>query len=232
MSSPYSSPSPSIQYSARRPHWGSSRVAGGAESSTHSRSLFRQPLIAASELNWCWRSTCAAKRFEYVPVARSASVSRYTSRWACLNGWVISCRSSQSRQATTSAGSRPTGCQSSTSRAAWPPGRRSSVRSSPSANPTGRAVDRPQQAAGEGADQRVVDVALAPGVVRPGAPGQELAVEPLRLRREHLVDVLGGGLELLELVGVVPLDRGGHALDLLAGRVAPGRARTWCRGPR
>ena len=53
-----------------------------------------------------------ANRFDYVRVRRSASVSTYTSRYACLNGWRTWCRSSPSRQPTTSAVGRSSGCHS------------------------------------------------------------------------------------------------------------------------
>ncbi len=89
----------------------------------------------------------------------------------------------------------------------------------------GGAVHHPQQAAGEGADQGVVEVALAPLPVRPGAPGEELPVQPLGLRPEHLVDVLDGRLELFELLGVVAAHGRRHALDRLAGGAAPGEHR-------
>jgi hypothetical protein len=70
--------------------------------------------------------------------------------------------------------------------------------------------ERPDQPAGDGADERVVEVALAPDVDWPGLLRQEHRVQPLALGGKHRVHVLDRCLQFLELVRVLSFHGGGH----------------------
>src|SRR5262249_995883 len=107
--------------------------------------------------------------------------------------------------------------------------RRLAVRDSPAPGVGGlpveeegrRAVDAPDQPAYDGADQRVVEIPLAPLGDRPGLPLQEHRVDAVALGRQHRLDVLERLLQLLELVLVVALDLRRDRLERLAAAVDP-----------
>ncbi len=70
------------------------------------------------------------------------------------------------------------------------------------------AVDAPEQSPRDRADQRVIEIALAPLLEGPGLLEQEHRIDPVALRRQHRLDVLERLLELLELVLVLRLHLG------------------------
>ena len=80
----------------------------------------------------------------------------------------------------------------------------------------GMVDDVPVAGAAVAADERVIDIALAPGGGGPSAIGDEEGVDAGPLGLEHLVDVVLGLLEGLERVGVLLLDDVRDALALLA----------------
>ncbi|MNQ89479.1 hypothetical protein D3C85_1047870 [compost metagenome] len=85
-------------------------------------------------------------------------------------------------------------------------------------------ADHPDQPPRQGADQRMVKVALLPLAERPVLFQQEQAVQALGLGREHGADVLDRTLQLLELLLVVSLDLGRHRFLRRAVGAEPAQA--------
>src|SRR5262249_2712260 len=68
----------------------------------------------------------------------------------------------------------------------------------------------PNEPAGEDADERMIEVALAPGLERPAFLKPIEAAEPFALGRQHLLNVLDTGLQILQCLRVL---RGHYGWD-------------------
>ena len=91
----------------------------------------------------------------------------------------------------------------------------------PSTKSAGRAVDAPEQSPRNRADQRVIQIALAPLLERPGLLEQEHRVDPVALGGQHRLDVFERLLQLLQFVLVIALHLGRDRLERLAVGVEP-----------
>src|SRR5919112_692184 len=83
------------------------------------------------------------------------------------------------------------------------------------------STEPPDQTPRERADERVVQVALAPDRERPTLLLEIQALDPVPLSRQHLLDVPGSPLELFQLLGMMLLDGLRHRLLPLAIRPDP-----------
>ena len=70
--------------------------------------------------------------------------------------------------------------------------------------------EHPDQAPRERSDYRMVEIAFAPGLVRPALLLQIQVLYPVALGRQHLPQVGGRRLELLQFLGAVLFDGLGH----------------------
>ncbi len=77
-------------------------------------------------------------------------------------------------------------------------------------------LEVPDEAAGDHADERMVEIAGSPGAEGPALPRQEQAVDAFALSGQHLADVLDRGLKFLDVVGVLFLDGGRKRFEWLA----------------